>query len=116
VSGDETAEVEVAPSGEHEEPSPAPVLVVQKIGTLTIGSRLVLAFSAVGYVFASIPRSNAHNSKRTLLSATALFWLALQQDPVAVPEGLLVVHAHDFGRPVVIFAPVDGSTDCIGCL
>ncbi|KAI0247099.1 hypothetical protein BJV78DRAFT_1285811 [Lactifluus subvellereus] len=97
-SEDETAEVEVdttpaTPSGEHEEPPPTPVLVVQKIETLTVGSRLVLAFSAVG--------------------ATALFWFALPPDPAAVPEELLVVHAHDFGRPVVTFAPVDGSTDCI---
>ena len=61
-SEDDTAEVEVdttpaTPSGEHEEPPPAPVLVVQKIETLTIGSRLVLAFSAVGYVFTFVPRT-----------------------------------------------------------
>ncbi|KAH9956133.1 hypothetical protein BGW80DRAFT_1565909 [Lactifluus volemus] len=74
---------------EPEEP-PAPVLVVQKIETLDIGGRLVLAFSAVG--------------------ATALFWFAV---PADVPEGLPIVHAHDFGGPIVTFSPVSGSKDCV---
>jgi tRNA (guanine-N(7)-)-methyltransferase subunit TRM82 len=44
------------PSGEPEpEEPPAPVLVVQKIETLNIGGRLVLAFSAVGYVHSPLP-------------------------------------------------------------
>jgi hypothetical protein len=88
----------------------APVLVVQKIETLTVGSRLVLAFSAIGYSFTFVPRSNAHKSKSTSQCDRAVL-VCLAANPTAVPEGLLVVHAHDFGRPLVIFVPVDGSTD-----
>jgi hypothetical protein len=33
--------------------------------------------------------------------------------PADVPEGLPIVHAHDFGRPVVTFEPVSGSKDCV---
>jgi hypothetical protein len=60
-SGDEVDDVVEdatlgTPSGEPEpEEPPAPVLVVQKIETLNIGGRLVLAFSAVGYVHSPLP-------------------------------------------------------------
>ena len=37
----------------------------------------------------------------------------LPQDPAAVPEEPLVVHAHDLGRPVIAFASVVGSPDCV---
>ncbi|KAH9987759.1 hypothetical protein BJV74DRAFT_840961 [Russula compacta] len=90
---DDSVDVGAASStaaGKLEEPL-APVLVVQKIETSSIDERLVVVFSVVG--------------------ATALFWFALPPDPAAVSEGLFVVHAHDFGRPVVAFAPVAGSID-----
>jgi hypothetical protein len=51
-SGDDAVDIgaaSVAASGEPEE-TPAPVLVVQKIETSKIDGRLVLVFSAVGYV------------------------------------------------------------------
>ncbi|KAI0306130.1 WD40-repeat-containing domain protein [Multifurca ochricompacta] len=82
----------VTTSGEPSE-LPTPVLVVQKIETLNIGGKLVLVFSAIG--------------------ATALFWFALPPDAAAISEELLVIHAHDFGRPVITFAPVTGSLDCV---
>ena len=46
-------------------------------------------------------------------SATALFWFVLPPDPAVVPEEHLVVHAHDLGRPVITFASVDKSPDCV---
>jgi tRNA (guanine-N(7)-)-methyltransferase subunit TRM82 len=120
--GDESGDDEVdmgavpaTPSGEPEDP-PAPVLVVQKIETSKIDERLVLVFSAVGCVshlewaYLPLPRIKNH---LTSLSATALFWFELPPVPAAVSEGLLVVHAHDFGRPIVTFVPVAGSHDLI---
>jgi hypothetical protein len=59
----------------------------------------------------ALPRAPTNHLIRP--SATALFWFALPPDPAAVPEGLLVVHAHDFGRPIVTFAPTVGSPDCV---
>jgi len=94
-SGDDEVNVDASsatPSGGPME-SPAPPLVVQKIETLIIDERLVVVFSAFG--------------------STALFWFEVQSDPTAVSEGLLVVHAHDLGRPVVTFAPVSGSSELI---
>ncbi|KAI0272275.1 quinon protein alcohol dehydrogenase-like superfamily [Gloeopeniophorella convolvens] len=92
-SADAGDEATPAPAGASEEPGepPEPVLVVHKIETLRLGARLAVVFSAVG--------------------ATALFWFALPPDPMAAPDGLVVVHAHDFGRPVVQFALVDGAAD-----
>jgi tRNA (guanine-N(7)-)-methyltransferase subunit TRM82 len=52
-SGDESVNVCAAPaptSGDSGEPPPAPVLVVQKIETSIIDGRMVVVFSAVGYV------------------------------------------------------------------
>jgi tRNA (guanine-N(7)-)-methyltransferase subunit TRM82 len=113
-SGDEAAdmvedETPATPSGEPEEP-PVPVLVVQKIETLNVGGRLLLTFSAVGYV---VHRFYMHVILTAPPRATALFWFALPLEPAGVPDELPVVHAHDFGRPVVTFAPLDGSPDCI---
>jgi tRNA (guanine-N(7)-)-methyltransferase subunit TRM82 len=58
-NGNEAADVPVVedatpatPSGEPEE-LPTPVLVVQKIETLDVSSRLILVFSAVGYAVRS---------------------------------------------------------------
>ena len=48
-----------------------------------------------------------------MLSATSLFWFLLPPDPAATPEEHLVVHAHDLGRPVITFASVDKSPDCV---
>jgi len=94
-NGDDVVEegaTPATPSGELEEPSAA-VLVVQRIETLKVDECLVVVFSAVG--------------------ATALFWFPLPLDPNAVSDGVLVVHAHDLGRPIVAFAPVAGSLDCV---
>ena len=101
------------PSGEPGGP-PAPVLVLQKIETLIMDERLVVVFSAFGCVshldWLYLPFSQVISRS---ISATALFWFELPPDPTAVSEELPVVHAHDFGRPVVTFAPVAGSPDLI---
>lgn len=52
-SDDETVDMNATPapaSGNPEEPSPAPVLVVQKIESLNIDGKIVIVFSAVGCV------------------------------------------------------------------
>ena len=51
-SGDEEGDLDASPATPSGEPggSPAPVLVVQKIETSNINERLVVVFSAVGYV------------------------------------------------------------------
>jgi hypothetical protein len=54
----------------------------------------------------------ASTNHLTSISATALFWFELPSDPTAVSEGPRV-HAHNFGRPIVTFAPVAGSLDLI---
>ncbi|KAH9967556.1 WD40-repeat-containing domain protein [Russula dissimulans] len=71
----------------------AAVLVVQKIETLKFDERLVVVFSAVG--------------------ATALFWFPLPSAPTAVSDEVLVVHAHDFGCPIVTFALISESLGCV---
>jgi len=90
-SGDEATDTEASPAREMEE-RPV-VLVLQKIDTLKVGGQVVVVFSAVG--------------------ATALFWFVLPPDPAAVPGEQLVVHAHDLGRPIITFAPVAGSPNCL---
>lgn len=49
-SDDETVDVSATPARDSEEPSPAPVLVVQKIESSKIDGQLVIVFSAVGCV------------------------------------------------------------------
>lgn len=49
-SDDETVDVSATPARDSEEPSPAPLLVVQKIESLKIDGQLVIVFSAVGCV------------------------------------------------------------------
>jgi hypothetical protein len=49
-SDDETIDVSSTPARNPEEPSPAPVLVVQKIESSKIDGQLVIVFSAVGCV------------------------------------------------------------------
>lgn len=94
-SGDEASEAEAmfATASREEIEERQLVLVVQKIDTLKVGGRLAVVFSAVG--------------------ATALFWFVLPPDSAAVSGESLVVHAHDFGRPVIAFTPVAGSPDCV---
>ncbi|KAI9453036.1 WD40 repeat-like protein [Lactarius psammicola] len=93
-SGDEATEADAMPTTASPEIEERPlVLVVQKIDTLKVGGRLAVVFSAVG--------------------ATALFWFVLPPDPAAVSGEPPVVHTHDFGRPVITFAPVAGSPDCV---
>ncbi|KAH9166877.1 WD40 repeat-like protein [Lactarius sanguifluus] len=93
-SGDEAADADAMPTTASPEIEERPlVLVVQKIDTLKVGGRLAVVFSAVG--------------------ATALFWFVLPPDPVAVSGDPLVVHAHDLCGPVITFAPLTGSPDCV---
>ncbi|KAH9031566.1 WD40 repeat-like protein [Lactarius hengduanensis] len=93
-SGDEGAEADAMPTTASPEIEERPlVLVVQKIDTLKVGGRLAVVFSAVG--------------------ATALFWFVLPPDPATVSGDPLVVHAHDLCGPVITFAPLTGSPDCV---
>ncbi|KAH8987773.1 WD40 repeat-like protein [Lactarius hatsudake] len=93
-SGDEAAEADAMQTTASPESEERPlVLVVQKIDTLKVGGRLAVVFSAVG--------------------ATALFWFVLPPDPAAVPGDPVVVHAHDLCGPVITFAPLTGSPDCV---
>ncbi|KAH9070678.1 WD40 repeat-like protein [Lactarius deliciosus] len=91
-SGDEVVEADAITASPEIEERPL-VLVVQKIDTLKVGGRLAVVFSAVG--------------------ATALFWFVLPPDPAAVSGDPLVVHAHDLCGPVITFAPLTGSPDCM---
>ncbi|KAI0046502.1 WD40 repeat-like protein [Auriscalpium vulgare] len=68
--------------------SPQPTLVVQKIDSAEVQGQPVVLFSAVG--------------------ATSLFWLNF---PSSSALGAPAVHAHDFGRPVLDFVRVFGTSD-----
>jgi hypothetical protein len=115
-NGDEEVGLDASPATPSGEPwgEPVPVLVVQKIETSIIDERLMVVFSAFGYVshldWLFRPFSQALQQSN---SATALFWFELPPDPTAISEGLPVVHAHDFGCPVVTFTPVAESPDLI---
>ena len=61
----------------------------------------------------NVPGPRFHLELSPPPSATALFWFPLPPDPSAVSDGVLAVHAHDFGHPIVAFALVSGSLDCV---
>ena len=52
-------------------------------------------------------------SSLTPPSATALFWFALPPDSTAAISEEVPIYTHDLGRPVVTFALVAGSPDCV---
>lgn len=42
-----------------------------------------------------------------------MFWFALPLDPADAELEEVVIHNHELGRPVLTFAPVSGSLDCV---
>ena len=61
--------------------------------------------------FLALPFLASRTDSLTSPSATALFWFALPPDPAATVSEGVSIHKHDFGRPVITFAPVAGSPD-----